>query len=318
MTALAVLVVAVQPVLAQPGDTDREQRAADLYQKGARLLQDRKPAEALVELDASLALSPGPNTALVRAHALRLLGRRAEAMTAYTEVARDAGDRVRGGDDRARETLADAGRWTALLRAELGEVSVEIGGAPAGLALTIDDRPTTVTRDADGVARARLWHEPGRARVSARAPGGEERSSTAEVTAGGVASVRLDLAPAPGPSSGPPLGTWITWGAGAASLGVFAVFGGMALSVSSRLDACSPACPESLRADASTGARDSMIANVALGIGAAGFAAGAVLWVVTPRRAPAAAIARRPAIAPARAFVTLTPGGGSLGLTGTF
>jgi hypothetical protein len=133
------------------------------------------------------------------------------------------------------------------------------------------------------------------------------------VTAGNVATIRVKLgAPVkePPPGRGPPLGTWITWGVGVASLGVFAAFGAMALSASSKLDACAPSCPESVRADAANGERDSIIANVALGIGAAGLVAGAVIWIATPR----------PAVAPAsaRAFVSLTPGGGSLGLIGSF
>lgn len=299
-----------QTVFAQPGSGADEQRAADLYQQGARLLQDRKPAEALVALDASLSLSPSPNTALVRAHALRLLGRRVEAMAAYTAASRDAGERVRAGDEAARPTLADAGRWTALLRAELGEVSVEVAGAPEGLAITIDGEPVPVTRGADGVARARRWHEPGSAKVSVRPPGGEERSSTAAVPAGDVAAVRLDLGgPArPASSAGPPLGTWISWGVGTLSIGAFAVFGTMAQSTASTLDTCSPSCPEGLREGAAEGKRNAVIANVALGVAAAGLAAGAVFWIATPRRAAASA----------RASVSVSPAGGSLGLAFTF
>jgi hypothetical protein len=172
----------------------------------------------------------------------------------------------------------------------------------------------TAARDADGVTRARTWHEPGAAKVAVRGPGGEERSGTADVTAGGVATVRFDLAPgapaAQAPSSGPPLGTWISWGVGAASLGAFAVFGGLALSASSQLYACAPTCPESLRPVASDGARDSLVANVALGVGAAALAAGAVIWIATPRR-PAASPA-------ARLSVSLSPGGGAAGLAFTF
>lgn len=290
----------------------RERKAAELYKQGTALLQDRKPAEALVALDASLALSRGLSAELVRAHALRLLGRRGEAMVAYTDVERDAGERARGGDADARAILADAGRWTALLRAELGEVSVEVRGAPVDVAILIDEKPARVERDEAGVARARLWHEPGAVRVTARAPGGAERAGSADVTVGQVAAVKLDLT---GPAkvaapSGPPVGTWVAWGAGAVSLGVGIAFGAMAADASSKLETCAPACPESLRSDAEAGKSSSLVANIAFGVGAAAVVAGAVVWIVAPRRSPAPAAAG--------VFISATPGGGALGLSGVF
>src|SRR5262245_3111337 len=108
---------------------ESERKAAELYQQGVRLLQERKTEEALSALEASRALKPSPNTSLVRAHALRLLGRRVLAIEGYADVVRDAGDRVRAGDLEMRSTLADAGRWFTLLRAELGYINVEIKGA---------------------------------------------------------------------------------------------------------------------------------------------------------------------------------------------
>jgi hypothetical protein len=314
LVALA-LSAAAAPALAQPGDADGARRAADLYQQGVKLLQDRRAAEALQALDASLALQRSANTALVRAHALRLLGRKADAMAAYQQVVSDAGERVRAGDDRVKSTLADAGRWIAILRADLGELSVEIAGAPEGTTLSVDGKPTAAPRGADGVARARVWHEPGRVTVTARSPAGEERSSAADVAAGGAAIARLSLgapapAPAPPPSSRalPPAATWITWGVGAAGLVTFGVLGAMARSKASELDACSPDCPASLRPDASAGKRDAILANVALGVGAAGLVAGAVVWIVAARSRPAL---------PA-ASVGLTPGGATLALSGRF
>src|SRR5262249_50710749 len=127
--------------LASPGVARAEGKAAELYQEGVRLLKERRAEDALQALDASLALEPSVNASLVRAHALRLLGRRVDAMSAYARVVEEAGERVRAGDERLKDTLADAGRWMALLRAEVGEVSVEVARAPEGAILTIDGKP---------------------------------------------------------------------------------------------------------------------------------------------------------------------------------
>src|SRR5262245_1407297 len=48
-------------------------RAAQRYDEGKRLLDEGKPAEAIIALDASLAFLPSANTELLRAHALRRL-----------------------------------------------------------------------------------------------------------------------------------------------------------------------------------------------------------------------------------------------------
>ncbi len=292
-------------------------RAEALYSDGARLLQEGKQAEALAALEGSLALVPSANTALLRAHALRLLGRRAEAMSVYDEVVRTAGARVRAGEERFRPTLADAGRWMAVLRTDLGELAVEVR-APDGASITVDGVAAPTTTD-QGSARARVWRDPGEAVVVARSRAGAQRSQTVQLTAGEVTSVRLDLAPAteppppaPGPGSGPPLGSWIAWGAGAAAIGVGVAFGAMVSSTASELEACTPSCPEDLRDDFDRGQRNATIANVAWIVGGVAVAGGVVLWVVSPRRSAG------PASAGVRASVGPTTSGARLDFRAAF
>lgn len=288
-TLPALLLAASALVAGGPAhaEIDADQRAAQLYQHGIKLLQDRRPEEALRALDASLALRPSPNTQLVRAHALRLLGRKVLAITAYEEVVTEAGERVRGGDDRMKSTLADAGRWIAVLRADLGELTIEIGSASDATRVAVDGASVAGKRGADGTLRARVWREPGKATVTAEDPSAGARSSSAEITAGSSAMVRLDLgkgpAPEAAPSKLPPVGTWITWTLGVAGGVTFGIFGARARSASSDLEACSPRCPASLASMASTGKRDAAVANVALGVGIAGLLTGAVVWIVSAR-----------------------------------
>lgn len=306
---------------AAPEASSESARAAERYQEGVLLLQERKLSEALDALDASLRLQPSPNTSLVKAHALRLLERRVEALTLYDAVVREAGARVRAGEDDLRSTLADAGRWFTLLRAELGEVSVEVRGAADGTTIVIAGKPAPAKRDADGVTRAHFFREPGSVRVSARAPSGAERSAAADVAAGATATLRLDLTepaatpPAAPPGAtrrGPPPATWIAWGVGAVGVGAFAVFGALSRSVASDLDACSPRCPQSLSGEAERGRRDQTIADVSLAMGGVGIATGIVLWALTsPSPAAPAARSARPSIA-------FMPGAASFGLGGRF
>jgi hypothetical protein len=271
---------------------DRYASALEGYRRAGEALQAGRAAEALAAAEDSLRLVSSPNTTLLKAHALRLLGRRVEAAAVYTEVVREAGKLVRHGDDRYREALADAGRWQAELRAQLGDIEVSVEGAPAGTVVSINGASITVARSADDRLAGRAWHEPGPVTVKVRAPDGTTRDASVEVEPGATATVRLAFTRAATPTSpaaeeplgAPPLVSWIAWGTSGAALGVFAVFGAMAQSAANDLGPCYPDCRfEGAHGRADRGSRDATIANVALIVAGGAAIVGGVAWLVDAR-----------------------------------
>jgi hypothetical protein len=270
-----------------------DDQATAHYQRARQLLDDQRASEALVEIDASLALLPSANSELLRAHALRELGRRAEALAAYQRAIDGASARVRAGEERFKRTLSESGRWAALLRAELGELVVDLGAAPAGTTVQVDGFAVPIVADARGAWTARLWHEPGEVRVGAQGPSGRSRSAVVKLAAGRVTQVSLtlvDVAPAPAtaaPDRGPPLASWVAAGIGVAGVGAFAITALLAESEDAELDHCSPSCVDpTLRPHEERRDRYATIANVSLAIGAAGLVTAGVVWFVSARSAP--------------------------------
>ena len=172
---------------------------AKLYGEGRKLIEQGKYDEALQVLEASMQALPSPNTELLVGHAQRQSGKRAAAMETYQRVITSAGARVREGEARFQATLEEAGRWIAVLRAELGEIVVLVRGAPAGAVITIGGVEAAASSDA-GVLGARAFREPGELVVAARAPDGRQVERQISVAAGGTAHVDLGM---PAPSVAP-------------------------------------------------------------------------------------------------------------------
>jgi hypothetical protein len=242
---------------------------------------------------------------------------------AYRRVIVSAGEQVRGGEERFRPTLEEAGRLEATLRAQLFEVDVVVTSAPPGTTVAIGADPVDVTSDARG-ATAKVLHEPGTLVVVATAPDGRSATKEIEAQPGGQAAVVIDLPPVPSSEPPPvvqadtggldvpppPLASWVAAGVGATGLVVFGVFGAMSSSAASDLEECSPRCPASLRDTADGGASQQTIANVGLVFGALGLATAGVLWVVWPDDEPAVAgVGPAPSTAPPRAAVRVSPAG---------
>lgn len=299
LAAVALLggMLAISAARAEP--TERE-RGEALYADGLRHLREGRPERALAALDASAELLPSPNTDLLRAHALRAIGRRVDALVGYERVVRDAGARVRAGDARFEPTLAEAGRWVAFLRTALAELSVEIDAGERSVELLVDGQSIETVRDArTGVARARIWREPGRVRVGVRAAGGGRQQRDLELAPGESEIARFELvagpkppksapaAAAPEPPSGdggPPIASFVAWGVGGAGLVVLAVAGGLARARMAELDDCRPNCSESQVNDAETKAT---VANVGLVVGIAGAVTGGAIWLGAELMRPA-------------------------------
>jgi hypothetical protein len=279
----AALAIATLTANAHPQANRSADEATRRYLEGSRLVREGQPERGLAELRASMELLPSANTELLVGHALRQLGRKVEAIQAYEHVVEVAGARVRAGEERFRPTLADAGRWVALSRAELAEVRVAVEHAPAGATVTIDGSAVAGAPDAGGTLRARAWREPGPAVVEVTAPDGRSATRKADLEAGTTRDLAFDLAPA-APSSGPPLASWIAAGVGVTGLAVFVTFGIVAESAASELRECEDECRGEDKIDAADrGQRAATIANVALAVGAAGVVAAGVIWLVDSR-----------------------------------
>jgi hypothetical protein len=285
--------------------------AERLYAAGLEHLQAGRNAEALDALDASAKALPSPNTDLLRGHALRALGRRIEAMAAYESVVLVAGAKVRGGDSRFEPTLADAGTWVAFLRAELAELAIEIRTGGAEITLTVDGEAVPVAHDkTSGIARARLWREPGEDEVVARSSHGIERKETISLEASTSRAVSLDVTQAPEEPKGhaPPPYAWPFFALAGAGFTAAAVAGGLARSSFDELDRCKPRCR---REQADEAELRATVTNVSLGIGAGALATGGVLWLVAEltESEPAPATSAQPkwGIAP-------VPAGGAAGV----
>jgi hypothetical protein len=265
-------------------------RAAKYYAQGLEHLKAERFEQALVALEASAKLFPSPNTHLLRGHALRSLGRRVDAMAAYERVVREAGASVRSGDERFQATLADAGRWVAVLRTEIGELAIEVRAPSDKLVLTIDGEPVATSYDKNAhVARVRLWHEPGRVKIEARGNTKITRSREVSVVPGGSHPVSLDLMPPRPtplplePSHEPPLASWVAFGIGTAGFVVFAIAGGLATDKMAELDQCRPHCSTEDSDEAKT---LGSVANIGLVVGVAGAITGGGVWLTNELTRP--------------------------------
>jgi hypothetical protein len=228
---------------------------------------------------------------------------------------------VRAGETRFEATLADAGRWVAFLRNEIGEIAIVVRVGEPGVSVSVDGRQVEVVHDPSvGLARARLWHEPGRARIRARAGQGAEQSREIGITAGTTQSVTLDLAApasapvAPAPAAdesdhSPPVASWLAFGVGGAGFVVLAIAGGLARAKMSELDDCRPNCTKEQTDDASTKAT---VANVGLVVGIAGAVVGGAIWI------GAEATRSGPSAGGVRAGATFSRSGAALSLGGNF
>src|SRR5262249_44894805 len=151
-----------------------DDEATQHYTKGRKLFEIGQYSAASTEFKASLALLPSPNTELLLAHAEREQGHKVEAIEFYNHVVVEAGARVRAGEARYRATLEEAGRWAAVLRAELGEIDVTLSHAAAGTTLRVDDRSVELPKASTGTVQLKVFHVAGAAHVVVHAPDGRE------------------------------------------------------------------------------------------------------------------------------------------------
>jgi hypothetical protein len=206
--------------------------------------------------------------------------------------------------------------------ASLEDLSVRIDGQPIASAMLDIDRPT----------------DPGAHLIEATAKGRQAATSAVKLAEGAHEVVNLTLTsgsevtvpPVPTPNPVPPTpfpippptpdqtsaggsSRWIGWtlgGIGVAGIAVGGVFGAKTFSDKSTLsnECTGQRCPPSANGDISAASRDSTIANIATGAGAAFVVGGVVLLLVAPKTQSATA----------STHVTASVGPGWAGLQGSF
>jgi hypothetical protein len=282
---------AIRPGAAAPVVDAAEAEAR--FRRGQQLYADKKCQDALVELRASHAAAPSPNSRLYIARCLRDTGATAKAYDEYAQVILDAADRVAQADKYA-ETQKAASRERVALRERIATVVLTVPAGVAGTRVFVGAEELPAERWASEVHLV-----AGPVTVRAEAPGRAPFSQSITLAAGAAERVTVELAPAPvvtrAPASG--LGPMRPIAYATAGVGVvgFILWGALGEKASSRYDGllqqCVGRCGSGLQSDVDAGRRETAASEAGLAIGIIGIAAGATLWTVDyvlGRRAPPA------------------------------
>jgi hypothetical protein len=293
----------VLPALATP--VQREQ-AQSRFLRGKDFLAKKRYDDALVEFRASHEIVASPNTRLEIARCLRQMGK---TVAAYAELGRAQVE--------AKELVAQDNRYQRAYDAaasERADIEPQLGFVTMTIQNAADDSKVTV--DGEEIRRA-AWGEPapvaaGGTEIVVETPCRAPVRRTVTLTAVQRLQVTIDAqsveeapapaAPTPAPHPEQTSGTnstrtwaYVVGGVGAAGMVTFAIFGAMAKSTYDDLDAACHGgpCPAGKSDEISSGKTQETVANVALGVGIVGLAAGAALFVFgKPQSAhpPAAAV----------------------------
>lgn len=296
----------------------QKKEAMDHFSAGKQAIEAKNYEKAVTELRASLDVVDSPNARLELARALRDSGKLADAWAEYERVVQDA-TKLAAKEERYAKTADAATTERTDVEAKLAFVIVTVAHAPADAVLKVGGK--TVPSD--------QWVEPIVAPpgavdvVVSDASGKELARQTVMAAVGQKLPVDLDAQPAAPaappapkeiaaedkPDNGPPpadtapppsssgranLRPWayVAGGVGVAGLAAFTVFGLMSNSAYSDLQNSCPnnVCPQSKASERDSGKTDQLIANIGLGVGIVGVAAGATLFVLSlgGRSAPAA------------------------------
>jgi hypothetical protein len=284
--------------------------AETMFQEGKALLAQGRTAEACAKLAESMRLDPGGGTLLALAVCHEKEGKTATAWSEFGEVS--ARSHVDGRADRADAARARA----AALEPKLSHLTVTVDptvGAIKGLVVTIDGSPLSA-----GAWGQAFPADPGAHQLVAEAPGylrwtgtvtlgaklDQQTVRVGDLVRDPSAKVEPEAAlpvppapevpatPAPPPQpiastgSGRRTASYITAAASLVPLGIGAYFGVHAASEMSDARKLCPSgttCHNGTATSQSTSANsDANVANITIGVGIAGVALAAVLFLTSP------------------------------------
>jgi tetratricopeptide (TPR) repeat protein len=188
---LAILAQASPPT----GDPQAKAQAQTLLGQGTKLYQQGDVAGALEKFNAAYAAYPSPKLMFNIAQANRDLGRPVEALEAFEKF-------LAGAADTSPETVADVRKSVAELQRKLGRIQIDC--ETAGAEVSVDGKSVGVAPLPELV-----WATPGRHQVAAKHASAAPAIEDADVTAGSVSTVTLQLRPqaaslaAPAPKAAP-------------------------------------------------------------------------------------------------------------------
>jgi hypothetical protein len=272
---------------------DQKDEAQVKFIEARKAFDERRFVDAIAGFRASYDVVASPNTHLMIAHAMRELGRFAEAYDVLGAVEREASEAAQQ-DTKYEQTATLARDEQALLREKVALLTVTIPAPEAGATLTVGGRQVPEAAWATPIAV-----DPGNVTVVYQ---GADEPIVKQVSAeaGGEAAVTLERAPddppppVPTTLSGEGGGIWQWTGTqryiayGVAGLGVGAliggaVTGGLALSKHGELeDACGDnPCPDR-QDDIDSGKTLMTTTNILLIAGGVLVAGGVVLFLTAP------------------------------------
>jgi hypothetical protein len=295
--AWSVSVAAAQGAAVDTANEEQKRTAQRNFENGMKAQKKGQHEAAYTAFKASYEAVASPNSHLMLARALVELGRLEEAYVEYESTLEEA--QSAAASDKKYEQTAQASKTElADVRSKLALLTVQVTGAGDGDRLTVRGRE--IPRSQWGKPIPVM---PGSVRVELTTASGQEAVEEVNAEAGGSPSVTL-APPAAGSSSVSSEGggaegsaeaeldtgstsmrTWayVAGGVGVAGLITFGVFGALNNSKHGKLEDECPGgvCPKELEDDADTGRTYQTIANVGLGVGIVGIAAGTVLFLLS-------------------------------------
>jgi len=163
------------------GDAQAKARAQSLLSEGTAAYGRGDYATALDKFTAAYKIFPSPKLWFNIGQANRDLGRPVEAVAAFDRFLRDAGDAP-------PETLAEARRSAAELKAKLGQIKITC--AVDGADVTVDGKPVGSTPLGE-----MAWMTPGRHQVAIQRAGFSPSIEDVVVAAGKTAAINFELRP---------------------------------------------------------------------------------------------------------------------------
>ncbi|WP_437968233.1 hypothetical protein WMF04_02575 [Sorangium sp. So ce260] len=311
--------------------------AQTLFEEGRRLMEAKSYAEACPKLAESQRLRPGTGTLLNLALCNEALGRTATAWGQFKEAL--FASKKEG--NAAREAFAQ--EHINALEPRLSKIQLNAEGTP-GLLVRIDghDIPAAALGTPIPI-------DPGAHEVEATASGYSVWSTTVQVGESAdlkaIAVPKLQPAPPAKPAAGPQgpatdggsaggggeglrTAGFVIGGAGAAVLGVGAVFGILAAGQAGDAEKDASLCPEKQctprgRAEIDAAETKALVSTIGIGVGVAAIGAGAILVLTSGRsgsEGASAASARpgAPGRVQARVVPLIGPDGGGVGVLGAF
>lgn len=296
-SALAAAPAAAQGASVENATDAQKKAAQDNFGKGMAAQKKGRHDEALTAFKASYDAVASPNSHLMVARALVELGRLEEAYVEYEKTVAEA-EAAAASDKKYAQTAKASKTELADLRSKIALLTINVTGSQEGDRVTVRGRELDQSQWGKPIPVA-----PGSVRVELQTSAGQESVQEVDAEAGGSPSVSL-ARPAAGAATddsegmksegsaeakvdtgGSSMRTWayVAGGVGVAGLAVFGVFGLMNNSKHGKLeDECTNnVCSKDLEEDADQGKTYQTIANVGLGVGIVGLAAGTVLFILS-------------------------------------